>query len=342
MIEESWLRRVEAHLGTVLDLPGLCVRDAETIAAPGLSRKVVSLTATAPGLPGPARYALMLESAASPLSPNRRKEFAILRALARVEAVPTAPALWQEEDPEPLGSAFLLTGFLPGGADPRPLLDPDRRALAETVARQGFAISGRIAGLDWRGMGLGADFEVPAAADVWQIELERWERALAEAGATDLVVTAAALRRLRRAPPPPSSVAIVHGDYRVGNYLFDDKGITGILDWEMVHLGDPLEDLAWALLPNWEFAARPGLASGILARDEAVAEWERASGLATDPAALRWWTLLAHVKATAIWAGVHANFARGEADDMRTALVSYGRIERQELRMIPLLKDDAR
>ena len=68
---------------------------------------------------------------------------------------------------------------------------------------------------------------------------------------------------LRRTPPPPAQkISVVHGDYRTGNFLHDGDGvIRGILDWEMAHLGDPLEDLAWALDPLWSRTIRRGPAA---------------------------------------------------------------------------------
>ena len=112
----------------------------------------------------------------------------------------------------------------------------------------------------------------------------------------------AAIRRLRRAPPsPPAKIAVVHGDYRSGNFLHDGAGaILAVLDWEMAHLGDPLEDLAWAMDPLW---SRPGdeRVSGMIPREEGLAIWRRASGLPIDPGALAWWRLFASVKAQAIW-----------------------------------------
>ena len=48
----------------------------------------------------------------------------------------------------------------------------------------------------------------------------------------------------RRMPPTPATPGFVHGDFRTGNYLADESGVTAILDWEIAHLGDPLEDPA--------------------------------------------------------------------------------------------------
>ena len=66
-------------------------------------------------------------------------------------------------------------------------------------------------------------------------------------------IVRAAIRRLRRNPPgPPERISVVHGDYRSGNFMHDGHGkILGVLDWEMVHLGDAVEDLAWCFDPLW-------------------------------------------------------------------------------------------
>ncbi|MDB5493096.1 MAG: hypothetical protein JWP86_433, partial [Phenylobacterium sp.] len=85
--------------------------------------------------------------------------------------------------------------------------------------------------------------------------------------------------------------------------------IHGVLDWEMAHLGDPLEDLAWGFNPVWQFGR--GLAGGLLPQDKAVEIWEQASGLTADPAALHWWILFNCVKGQAIWVGSAAAFIRG-------------------------------
>ena len=67
----------------------------------------------------------------------------------------------------------------------------------------------------------------------------------------------------------------------------------------MCHLGDPLEDLGWSFNPVWSFGQ--GKVGGLLPREEAIAIWERASGLSADPAALHWWELFNCVKGQAIW-----------------------------------------
>jgi aminoglycoside phosphotransferase (APT) family kinase protein len=80
--------------------------------------------------------------------------------------------------------------------------------------------------------------------EFWQGRFERW-------ALRPHPMAHRAFAWLRRSPPKASRVAIVHGDCRLGNFLERNDRITAILDWELVHLGDPIEDLGWAFLPQY-------------------------------------------------------------------------------------------
>ena len=144
-------------------------------------------------------------------------------------------------------------------------------------------------------------------------------------------IVRAAVRRLRARPPPPAQrIRVVHGDYRSGNFLHDGAGrIVALLDWEMAHLGDPLEDLAWALEPRWRHF-EPALAGGMLPDAEAIALWKRASGLEVDPAAFRWWRLFAAVKGQAIWISAARQFRDGGLVDPILAFSGWYTARRQD------------
>lgn len=330
MVDALYLSRVETRLGTVLGLEGFHVTAARSVSS-GLSRSVVLLSATSADRVGERRYALLAEQQDSPVAPNAAGEFAILRALMDYPEIKAPAAFWLEDDAGHIGNRFLLVEQLPGIAHPPALLEPPYRASAPIILRESFAILGRLAALDYASLSLPADHAMPDPGRIWEVELDRWERTLCDSNSASRPVTAAAIRRLRRTPPPPPPrLGLVHGDYRVGNFLFDTSGVTGILDWEMAHPGDPLEDLAWALMPRWEFAARPGLSGGYLSQEQVIAVWEESSGMKVDPTALHWWTLLCNLKAVATWAVLRDLFIRGLSDDPRAARVSYGHVEQQE------------
>ena len=116
----------------------------------------------------------------------------------------------------------------------------------------------------------------------------------------------------RELPPPGARLALVHGDYRTGNFLYaPDCTIRGVLDWEMAHIGDPLEDLAWSLDPLWAWPERH-LAGGLLPRETAIRHWESSSGMRVDRDAFRWWQVFASLKGLAIWISSTEDFMNGE------------------------------
>jgi aminoglycoside phosphotransferase (APT) family kinase protein len=88
--------------------------------------------------------------------------------------------------------------------------------------------------------------------------------------------------------PVATESVIVHGDLRLGNLLVDEVGLAAVIDWELVHQGDPLEDLAWICVKAWRFGHAPEVA-GLGPIEELVDAYERASGRTVDRDALHWW-----------------------------------------------------
>lgn len=124
-----------------------------------------------------------------------------------------------------------------------------------------------------------------------------------------------ALDWLRRHAPRAPQVTVLHGDYRIGNFLVADNDISAILDWEMVHAGDPHQDLAWALFP-------PFALQKILARDEVCALYHDAGGCAVSLVGLAYYNVLNHFKMTVINMGALCNFAGG-SNDLRLASLGF-------------------
>jgi aminoglycoside phosphotransferase (APT) family kinase protein len=97
----------------------------------------------------------------------------------------------------------------------------------------------------------------------------------------------------------PASVdrraAVVHGDFRNGNLVVGPDGLRAVLDWELAHVGDPLEDLGWLCVRAWRFGAEPRV-GGFGDVDELVGAYEASSGEHVDRAALRWWEVLGTLK----------------------------------------------
>jgi aminoglycoside phosphotransferase (APT) family kinase protein len=104
-----------------------------------------------------------------------------------------------------------------------------------------------------------------------------------------------AFRWLRRNPPPSERVTLVHGDFRNGNLIVGPQGVRAVIDWEISHIGDPWEDLAWLCIRSWRFGG-PGQVGGFGDRDDLYAAYERTSGVPVDRDAVQWWEVMANVK----------------------------------------------
>lgn len=103
------------------------------------------------------------------------------------------------------------------------------------------------------------------------------------------------LRHLERTAPPPVPPVLVHNDFRTGNIMLDERGVTAVLDWEFSVWSDPHADLGWLCAKCWRFGADAQEAGGIGPRAALYAGY----GAAED-ARVRWWELAAHVR----WASI--------------------------------------
>lgn len=105
-----------------------------------------------------------------------------------------------------------------------------------------------------------------------------------------------AFRWLADHRPEPSRPVIVHGDFRLGNVIVDESGLTSVLDWELAHVGDPHEDMGWLCVRAWRFGGSFPVA-GVGAYDEFFRAYESAGGFAPNPETVKWWETLG----TLIW-----------------------------------------
>ena len=96
---------------------------------------------------------------------------------------------------------------------------------------------------------------------------------------------------LANRPPASAAPTVVHGDFRTGNLLIGPDGLRAVLDWELAHLGDPVEDLGWFCVRAWRFGS-PRPAGGFGSREELVDAYEAAGGHPVDTDTLRWWEVM--------------------------------------------------
>ena len=287
------------------------------------SRFVVEWTEA--GAPRQRRMILRRDPPGSLIDTDRRIEFAAYRAF-HGSSVPVPEPLWLEEDSAALDYPFFIMEELVGfEASAQALFAPPYDAHLERIAERKWTLLGEIAKADPGALGLVEAMPHVAPADAWRRELDYWESEIDRAAREPQPIMRALIRWMRKnPPPPPERLHVVHGDYRTGNFLFDDGGeIRGVLDWEMAHLGDPLEDLAWGINPVWNWGQGVDKVGGLASREQAIAWWEAASGLRADPAALHWWELFSCVKGQGIWVSGADEYAHGNNQDPVLGMSSW-------------------
>jgi aminoglycoside phosphotransferase (APT) family kinase protein len=105
-----------------------------------------------------------------------------------------------------------------------------------------------------------------------------------------------AFRWLRKYRPEAERQTLVHGDFRNGNLMVGAEGIRSVLDWELAHIGDPMEDLGWLCVNSWRFGRIDKPVGGFGSREELYQAYELASGSVVDPLAVKYWEVFGVLK----------------------------------------------
>src|SRR5688572_29368403 len=215
---------------------------------------------------------------------GRARELEALAAAHR-HGVAVPEPLWLHE-----GGTGLVMERVRGEGIARRLLreeryEPARRALPAQLAAAAAAI--HDVPLD----------EVPSlpAGGGATGEIERLERELDCIGEPHPALELG-LRWLRRNLPEPGGTVLVHGDLRLGNFLADEGGLVAVLDWELCHVGDPVEDLGWLCIRSWRFGSDRRAVAGMGTRDELLAAYRQAGGAVVTREQLRFWEVLGNVR----------------------------------------------
>ena len=302
-------RRLEAYLSNLWD-GTVKVRELSRIPG-GASRETYRFDAEIGGVSR--GLILRRDPTGSLIDTDRQVEFLAYKSFHGIVPVPEPLVLGRQGGV--LERPFFIMSRVDGGKVASVMMTEPYGARAGAIGKELFSILGRIARSDPHALPISGCFTAPALADCWREALDAWQAVIERDERHPQPIVRAAIRRLRRNPPRPAQkLSVVHGDYRSGNFLHDGQGrILAVLDWEMAHLGDPLEDLAWCFDPLWNHFD-DGRVAGTIGEDEAIAIWERDSGLVVDRSALAWWKLFSAVKGCAIWTTSAKEFVEGGHD----------------------------
>ena len=284
--------------------------------AVGFSWITYGFSIPAPGIEGVTGLILRLGPALGLFAPySAAPQYLSLKALEGHD-VPAPRAYYWSDDAAFLGAPFFISELVRGEA-PIPwgpgseMSDEFRHSLGA----QFTDALGALHNIDWQRSGLAELAANVSVANAGLLQIEEWERNYHRWALKAYPMFDFALRWLRAHQPVAPRVSIVHGDYRLGNFLEVDGKITAILDWELVHLGDPHEDLAWFCLPQYRGGTK--LMGKLIARDEFYARYEAKTGFAVSEESMRFYEIFNLVKLAAThMAGVYA-FERKGFYDMR-------------------------
>jgi aminoglycoside phosphotransferase (APT) family kinase protein len=246
-------------------------------------------------------------------------EFTLIASAAEAGA-PVPEPLAFEPDGGRFGSPGLLMAHVEGtSVGPRLLRKPEfERARAGLTKQLGSALArihaidpGRLNGVLPR-----------PAGDPALDQVSEWERQLDEIG-EPLPAVELGLRWLRANAPEPAETRLVHGDFRLGNFIVDEQGLAAVIDWELAHLGDPAEDIGWLCIRSWRFGNDDRPVAGVGQLDEFIEAYRAAGGEAIDPGRIRYWEAFGNAK----WAVICARQAHDHLTGVRRSheLASLGR-----------------
>jgi aminoglycoside phosphotransferase (APT) family kinase protein len=246
-------------------------------------------------------------------------EFFTLQSLAG-SAVPAPGTFWFSDDSEALGAPFVIVEFvkgeapIPWTADGGPTFDESARP---KIGEQFVAALTALHNFEWRGTPaerIDGSTAVDGTADA---QIDFWRQRMREWSDRRYPILELALIWFRAHAPIARRVSIVHGDFRIGNFLLLDGRLSAMLDWELVHLGDPMEDLGWICLQAWR--GRSPYMCHLVSREELSEAYERRTDARPDEKALRYWEAFGTFKLAVMHLGAAHCFETRGFNDLRMA-----------------------
>jgi aminoglycoside phosphotransferase (APT) family kinase protein len=223
------------------------------------------------GLPGEVHAGMELEAAA--------------QQRAAAAGAPVPHILAADDSVAALGNPYLICRAIAGETIGRRILRTLGEAGRNRLLHQCAQALAAIHRADPQGIGL-------TPAD----QLAEWRDQLDEMADTTATFEFA-FRWLQANRPPPSPPRLVHGDFRMGNLIVDETGLAAVLDWELVHIGEVYEDLAWFCIRAWRFGAPESSGAGGLGGvEDFLTAYESAAGITVDRATFRWWLAVATLR----------------------------------------------
>jgi len=253
---------------------------------------------------------------------------AVLMQQAYAAGIPSPRVMHVLSPADELGTGFIM-GRVDGETIPRKILRDEKFAAARPkLARQ---LGGVLAKIHALGLPQLPELRrMTAASEIGELERDyrslNWPRPV-----FDLT-----LRWLRDNDPGPSpEVTLVHGDFRHGNLIIGPDGVRAVLDWELAHFGDPMEDLGWICVNSWRFGEIDKPVGGFGSREDLFAGYE-AEARRVDPARVHFWEVMGTLRWGVMCCGMMQRFRSGPDHSMERAMIGR-RSSETEIDLLRLL-----
>jgi len=250
---------------------------------------------------------------------DRTLEFRVLEA-AHAEGVLVPKPYFLGDDS--LGVPFFIMERIEGETIPRKLFrDPGYNQARQVMTKQLGARLARIHRVLVEQYSLA---ELPAPQDgrsPAEEEIRRFEEMYQTMTREPHPAFELAFRWLRQHLPPEQERILVHGDYRMGNMIFGPEGLRAILDWELAHIGDPMEDLGWMCVRSWRFGNDHLPVGGVGLREEFWRAYEEAGGYPVDPARVHFWEIFGNLRWGVICLNMTQPFLDGQNPSVELAAI---------------------
>lgn len=317
----------------------------------GASKEQFAFSLTHDALPAARRFVLRMDPLEGIVETCRLREAELISALQDVVPVPSVLAV--DAEGEHLGRPGVICSLVEGVTAPTAESGKGVSGIGIGYGSYASNIAPQFVDLlvkihlwnDWNDGDL-PNFVVPAPgtteAAIYQINL--WARAWAMDKVEPVPLITYAETWLQENAPVCEDPCLLHCDYRIGNFLFEEPSgkITAILDWELAHFGDYHEDLAWVLHPFFGTVNEQGefLVCGLMPRAVFIAEYQRLSGRKVDLKVLKYYEVMNAWKcalmglSSAVMAAQNGN---NHQDLLITWLASAGGVHMSH--MITLMKE---
>lgn len=145
---------------------------------------------------------------------------------------------------------------------------------------------------------------------------------------------------LKKNQPQPVDPVLVHGDFRLGNLIVNEHGLAAVLDWELAHLGDPREDIAWLCVNSWRFGQSQNRVGGFGHLNELLDAYEASGGQNFSADQIDWWEILGSLKWGIMCMIMYEAFRSGSDPSVERAAIGR-RVSETEIDLLNLMETRA-